>query len=89
MNSVKKHIRDGNTKALENRIKATTEELNCLTDKLMSLNFYGAAEFIRKNSVLMVTFARLAVQGRKYTSNMIERLMGEVSKRCKHKWTRA
>ncbi|MGC9146087.1 MAG: hypothetical protein ACP5GS_08295 [Nitrososphaeria archaeon] len=37
VNSVKKHITDGNTKALENRIKATTEELNWLADKLMSL----------------------------------------------------
>ncbi|MDG7036708.1 MAG: hypothetical protein JRM72_04900 [Nitrososphaerota archaeon] len=44
--------------------------------------------FIRKNSMFMVTFTKLAVQGSNipYTSNMIERLMGEVSKRCKHKW---
>ena len=88
MNSVKKHIMDGNTEAIEDSIKATMKELNCLTDRLMDLNFYGAAKFIRKNSVFMVTFARLAAQGRNvpYTSNMMERLMGEVSKRCKHKW---
>ncbi len=88
VNSVKKHMKDGNVEALDDRIKAAMKELNLLADKLASLNFYGAAEFIRKNSVLMVTFARLAVQGRNipYTSNMIERVMGEVSKRCKHKW---
>ena len=46
-----------------------------------------AAEFLKKNSSFVVTFAELALQGIKipYTTNRIERLMGEVSKRCKHK----
>jgi transposase-like protein len=41
-----------------------------------------------KNARFMVTFAELALEGIKipYTTNRIERLMGEVSKRCKHKW---
>jgi len=36
----------------------------------------------------MVTFAELALEGVEipYTTNEIERLMGEVSKRCKNKW---
>jgi len=37
----------------------------------------------------MVTFAELALEEDikiPYTTNRIERLMGEVSKRCKHKW---
>jgi transposase-like protein len=36
----------------------------------------------------MVTFAELTLEGIEipYTTNAIERLMGEVSKRCKHKW---
>jgi transposase-like protein len=36
----------------------------------------------------MVTFAKLALKNIQipYTSNVIERLMGEISKRCKHKW---
>ena len=35
-----------------------------------------------------VTFAKLALKNIQipYTSNVIERLMGEISKRCKHKW---
>ena len=37
-----------------------------------------------------MTFARLAVEGVKvpWNSNIVERLMGEISKRCKHKWMR-
>jgi hypothetical protein len=37
-----------------------------------------------------VTFARLALEGVHvpWTSNRIERLIGEVSKRCKHQWMR-
>jgi len=36
----------------------------------------------------MVTFAELALEGARipYTTNRIERLMGEISKRCKHRW---
>ena len=36
----------------------------------------------------MVTFAEMALEGVRipYTTNRIERLMGEVSKRCKHQW---
>jgi transposase-like protein len=36
----------------------------------------------------MVTFAELALEGVSipYTTNRIERLMDEISKRCKHKW---
>jgi len=36
----------------------------------------------------VVTFAKLALEGKiiQYTSNVIERLMGEVAKRCKDRW---
>ena len=36
----------------------------------------------------MVTFAKLTTIGLyiPYTSNVIERMMGEIAKRCKHKW---
>ncbi|MCL4344165.1 MAG: transposase [Nitrososphaerota archaeon] len=88
VNSVKKHRKDGNLGAIEERVSNTLKELNDLADKLAGMNYRKAAEFIRENSLFMVTFAKLAVQGKDipYTSNMIERLMGEVSKRCKHKW---
>ncbi len=37
-----------------------------------------------------MTFARLAVEGKNVpgNSNIIERLIGEISKRCKHRWMR-
>jgi hypothetical protein len=37
----------------------------------------------------MVTFARLAIKGVviPFASNLVERLMGEIGKRVKHKWT--
>ena len=46
------------------------------------------AAFIRSNARFMVTFAKLALKNIRipHTSNAIERLMGEISKRCKHKW---
>jgi hypothetical protein len=36
----------------------------------------------------MVTFAQLTLEEVQipYTTNKIERLMGDISKRCKHKW---
>jgi transposase-like protein len=41
-----------------------------------------------KDARFMVTFAELAPDDIQipYTTNRIERLMGEVSKRCKHRW---
>ena len=37
-----------------------------------------------------MTFAILTVEGKSipWNSNIIERLMGEIQKRCKHKWMR-
>jgi len=41
-------------------------------------------------AVRIVTFAEHAVEGSRkpWTSNPVERLMGEVSKRCKNQWMR-
>ena len=54
----------------------------------MKRGFYTAAEFLRNISDHATTFASLAIMGIKIPSdnNRLERLMGEVSKRCKHKW---
>jgi len=48
----------------------------------------SVARFIRNSANYMVTFARLAVKGVvvPFTSNLVERLMGEIGKRVKHKW---
>ncbi len=47
-----------------------------------------AADIFFRNEGFMITFAQFALQDIKipYKTNRIERLMGEVSKRCKHKW---
>jgi hypothetical protein len=89
-NSVDKHLKDKDTEALKRRINLTVDALKRLAKRLLKLGCYKAAEFIRQCSNTAVTFARLAVKGVKvpWNSNIIERLMGEISKRCKHKWMR-
>lgn len=89
-NSVDKHLKDKNVEALKNRINLTVDALKELAKRLLKLGCSKAAEFIRQCSNTVVTFARLAVEGRivPWNSNIIERLMGEISKRCKHRWMR-
>ena len=50
----------------------------------------GDFDALKRYSNTIVTFAVLAVKGRKvpWNSNLIERLMGEIAKRTKHKWMR-
>jgi hypothetical protein len=89
-NSVEKHINDGNVDALGERINFTVDELKRISEDLYKSGCVKAADFIREYSNFIVTFARLAIEGRKvpWNSNIIERLMGEISKRAKHKWMR-
>lgn len=49
--------------------------------------YLKATEFIEGHDRLTVTFAELALEGVEvpYATDSLERLMGEVSKRCKHK----
>jgi hypothetical protein len=88
VDSVKKHMYDRDVNAIRRRIDYTLEELRCLSKELKRNGYCKASEFIRKNSKLMVTFAELAMEDIiiPYTSNLIERLMGQVAKRCKHIW---
>jgi transposase-like protein len=74
--------------AIERRIEWTLLELERLAKSLSRRGYARASEFISKNARLMVTFAKLAVQGIDipYTSNAIERLMGAIARRCKHGW---
>lgn len=87
---VKKHLdEDGDKKALSRRIESAVRELGRLADSLEEKGYVKTANFIRSHARFMVTFAKVALgKGIRipYTSNAIERLMGEVSKRCKHKW---
>jgi hypothetical protein len=89
-NSVEKHGKDGDLEALKRRINYTVDELKKLAEELRELGCFKAASFIQTYSNTIVTFAVLAVKGRKvaWNSNLIERLMGEIAKRTKHKWMR-
>ena len=88
VNSAKKHLKDGDEARLKSRIDETLRELNSIAEGLRDRGYPKAAAFIMKHSRFTVTFAELALEGIRipYTTNAIERLMGEVSKRCKHKW---
>ena len=89
-NSVEKHFQDKNTEALKSRIDKTVKELKKMSTELWKLGCRKTAKFIKDYSNSMVVFARFAVTGRRvpWNSNIIERLMGEISKRTKHKWMR-
>ncbi len=89
-NSVEKHFQDKNTGVLKNRIDQTVAELKKMSKELWKLGCRKTAKFIKDYSNSMVVFARFAVMGRRvpWNSNIIERLMGEISKRTKHKWMR-
>jgi len=88
VNSVKKHLEDDNEEALRIRIENTVKGLIKLAEDLKTKGYQKTAAFTKSNANFMVTFAKLALKNIRipYTSNVIERLMGEISKRCKHKW---
>jgi len=88
VNSTKKHREDGDKERLKTRIERTLRELYRLADELGERGYTKASAFIMGNARFMVAFAELALEDIQipYTTNKIERLMGEVSKRCKNKW---
>jgi len=88
VNSVKKHLEDNDEEALRRRIDFTVKGLTTLAEDLKLKDYPKTSAFIKSNARFMVTFAKFALKNTQipYTSNAIERLMGEISKRCKHKW---
>jgi hypothetical protein len=88
INSTRRHASDGDHEALTRRIESTLRELSILAARLKRRGYREASEFIAKNGKLLVTFAELTLEGIRipYTTNQIERLMGEIAKRCKHRW---
>ena len=88
VNSSRRHLEDGDRERLQARISWTLRELHATAQRLRGRGYPKAADFITKHARFMVTFAELALEGVSipYTTNRIERLMGEISKRCKHKW---
>ena len=87
-NSVNKHLADKDFERLSWRIDWTLSELDTLSNELLVDGLDTVARFIRNAANYMVTFARLAVKEVciPLTNNLVERLMGEIAKRIKHKW---
>lgn len=88
VNSAEKHLEDGDMGRLRWRIDWTLRMLHDAALGLKSRGYGKAGEYLEKHAGLLVTFAELALEGVEvpYTSNRVERLMGEVAKRCKNRW---
>ena len=88
VNSTRKHREDGDVGRLKDGMDRTLKELHGMACELRSRGYPKAASFLEKNARFTVTFAELALEEVEipYTTNRIERMMGEISKRCKHKW---
>lgn len=87
-NSLALHLPQGETEAVEHRIQQTTKEFRRLGTLLLQKGYRRAAALLHRVSDHVTTFATLALQGITvpWNSNLIERLMGEIMKRCKHRW---
>jgi hypothetical protein len=89
-NSVAKHRPNGEFAAIRQRIARTTERIEKTAWQLDQYGSEKAAGYLRRWLPSIVTFAEQAIEGFEvpWTSNPVERLMGEVSKRCKSQWMR-
>ncbi len=89
-NSVAKHRPNEEFAAIRSRIARTTERIEKTAWQLDQYGSEKAAGYLRRWLPSIVTFAEQAVEGFKmpWTSNPVERLMSEVSKRCKNQWMR-
>jgi len=89
-NSVAKHRPEEEFAAIRERIARTTERIEKTAWQLDQYGSVKAAGYLRRWLPSIVTFAEAAIEGFEvpWTSNPVERLMGEVSKRCKNQWMR-
>ena len=89
-NSVAKHRPEEEFAAIRERIARTTERIEKTAWQLDQFGSEKAAGYLRRWLPSIVTFAERAIEGFEapWTSNPVERLMGEVSKRCKNRWMR-
>ena len=87
-NSVEKHRPNKERSAIRSRIARTKERVEKTAWQLEQLSSPKAAEYLRSGLPSMVTFAEDALDGFEvpWTSNPVERAMGEVAKRCKRDW---
>jgi len=86
--SAEKHRGDGDMDRLRWRIEWTLVMLGEAARDLRGRGYGKAGEYLEKHAGLLVSFAELALEGVEvpYTTNRVERLMGEVAKRCKNRW---
>ena len=89
-NSVANHRPDEEFAAIRQRIARTTERIEKTAWQLDQFGSEKAAGYLRRWLPSIVTFADAAIEGFEvpWTSNPVERLMGEVNKRCKNQWMR-
>ena len=89
-NSVAKHRPNEEFAAIRERIARTTERIDKTAWQLDQYGSEKAAGYLQGWLPSIVTFAEAAIEGFEvpWTSNPVERLMGEVSKRCKNQWMR-
>ena len=89
-NSVAKHRSVGEFANINHRIKTTRERLRQLVRQLKQLDSPETARSHRRWEPSILRFSGLATLGTTapWTSNAVERAMGEVSKHCKNQWMR-
>ena len=89
-NSVAKHRPEEEFAAIRERIARTTERIEKTAWQLDQFGSEKAARYLQRWVPSIVTLAEQAVEGFEvpWTSNPVERLTGEVSKRCKNQWMR-
>ena len=87
-NSVEKHRPEEEYSAIRKRIVRTRERIEKTTWQLSQFGSEKAAAYLRQGLPSMQTFAEKALDGIevRWTSNPVERAMGEVAKRCKRDW---
>jgi len=87
-NSVEKHRPAEEYSAIRDRIARTRERIEKTTWQLEQFGSEKAAAYLRRGLPSMLTFAKKALDGVevRWTSNPVERAMGEVAKRCKRDW---
>jgi len=87
-NSVEKHRPAEEYSAIRERIARTRERIEKTAWQLEQFSSEKAAGYLRRGLPSMLTFAEEALDGVevRWTSNPVERAMGEVAKRCKRDW---
>jgi hypothetical protein len=88
VHSAEKHLVDGDMGRLRWRIDWMLVMLGEAARDLRSRGYGKAGEYLERHAGLLVSFAELALEGVEvpYTTNRVERLMGEVAKRYKNRW---